>query len=51
MKLKLLPDELSCQVADGHIITADAFESPETVKYSLDRNLGILSANLRQIHL
>ena len=44
---KLLPDEISCQVADGKIITAGAFESPETVKYSHDRYASILSANSR----
>ena len=39
---RLLSEELSCQVADGGIVTAGGFESPEEVKCSPDP--GILSA-------
>ena len=41
---RLLSEELSCQVADGDIVTAGGFESPEEVKCSPDRDPGILSA-------
>ena len=41
---KLISEELCCQVADGKIVTAGGFETPEMAKCSPERDSGILCA-------
>ena len=41
---KLISEELCCQIADGEIVTAGGFETPEMQKCSPERNPGILCA-------
>ena len=42
--VKLISEELCCQVADGEIVTAGGFETPEMEKCSPEREPGILCA-------
>ena len=41
---KLISEELCCQVADGKIVTAGGFETPEMAKCSPEHDSGILCA-------
>ena len=43
-RLLIIPEELSCQVAEGDIVTACGFESPEPGKCLHDHTHGIHSA-------